>query len=101
MVIVNNKKYDFVTNSKLEKKALINEIEIYGNKLDNLFVADNIRIISIREQRKRYNAKIDNLTYTGVNFSTLADRVAEEMDYINGGSWQYDLDEVIALIQDL
>lgn len=86
-------------NERENKAALIEAINNYATSLDGLFVADNLRVISMREQTKRMHARVTGEDLCNTNIASLADFIACEMEGINGGGWQYDTDEVIEMVE--
>lgn len=86
-------------NVRENKTALIEAINNYATSLDGLFVADNLRVISMLEQTKKMHARAAREDLCNTNFASLADFIACEMEGINGGGWQYGTDEVIEMVE--
>jgi hypothetical protein len=85
--------------SENEKRALTDAIRNASDRLEGLFVGDNIRMLRVWEQQKRLHgseADENDVNYFGV----LADRLAEDMDGINGASFQYETTELIQMLDD-
>lgn len=76
-----------------QSTALINAI----SQLRGHIVSDNIRVIAQREHDAAIMIKHFGGEPTGVDFSTLADLVANEMD-ISGFNHPFFLDEVLDII---
>ena len=87
--------YDNIKN----KTALIKAVKTYANELDDMVVADNLRMLAMRERTDRLYAKEFGETYNGTEFAFLAEFVADEMEATNGGSWQFSAAEIVALIE--
>ena len=83
------------------KNDLIETVNEKAIDLDNLFVANNLRMISCNEHYNRMMCKVSGNEYEGTDFGNLADYVACEMEGTNGGSWQFSTREVIEIITDL
>lgn len=86
-------------NERENKVVLIDAINNYATRLDGLFVADNLRVISMREQTKRMHERVAGEDLCNTNIASLADFIACEMEGINGGGWQYGTEEVIEMVK--
>jgi len=83
------------------KNDLIKAVKEKAIDLDNLFVADNLRVIGLYEFNKRTVYKNAGIEYEGKDYGCLADFVACEMEGTNGNSWQFSTTEVIDIITDM
>ena len=81
------------------KNDLIKAVKEKAIDLDNLFVADNLRMIGYAEYNTIKLIENSDSKYKGSNYDFLASCVAERMS-INGESWQWHTDEVIELITE-
>ena len=89
----------FGLEEKRQKDALMTAIFRAEDRLEGLFVGDNIRMLSVWEQQKRLNGlETDDVTLA--DFGIFADRLAEDMDGINGASFQYKTNELIEMLED-
>lgn len=86
-------------NDIKNKTALIDAVNTYANELDGTLVADNLRILAMRERTEWLNAKRIGETYNGTEYAFLAECVADEMEATNGGSWQFAAAEIGELIE--
>ena len=84
-----------------EKKALINAVNTYAHELDGLFVADNVRVMGMRERTERMLAEKHDINIARTSYALLADYVACEMEGTNGASWQFDTLELHDLINEI
>jgi hypothetical protein len=82
-----------------QKNNLIETIFDKAIELDNLFVADNLRMIGYAEYNTIKLIENTGSKYKGSNYAFLASCVAEKMS-INRESWQWHTDEVIELITE-
>jgi len=83
-----------------QKQELIEAVKKKAIELENLFVADNLRMIGCDEHNNRMMCKNAGIKYEGTDCGFLASCVASDMEGINGGSWQWHTDEVIELITE-
>lgn len=85
--------------------ALIEAVHTKANELQSGFVADNLRVIGYEEweARKMTEAlgnEYNGTEYNGTEYNFLASCVAAEMDAVNGGDWQYGVDDVLEMINE-
>ena len=80
--------------------ALIEAVHGKGDELQSGFVADNLRIIGYEEWEANKMAERLGTEHNGTDYGFLASCVAAEMDAINGGDWQYYIDDVLSMIED-
>ena len=90
------KEYNDIKN----KTALIDAVNTYANELGGTLVADNLRMLAMREQTEWLNAKRSGKTYDGTEYAFLAECVAAEMEGTNGGNWQFAAAEIVELIEE-
>lgn len=82
-----------------EKRALTDAIVNASDKLEGLFVGDNIRMLHVWEQQKRLHG-LETDENDANYFGKLACKLAEDMDGINGASFQYETAELIEMLYD-
>ena len=80
--------------------ALIEAVRTKANELESGFVADNLRVIGFKEYEARILTEAVGGEYNGTAYASLASYVAYEMDAVNGGDWQYGLDDVLRMIDE-
>jgi hypothetical protein len=80
--------------------ALIEAVRTKANELESGFVADNLRVIGFKEYEARILTEAVGDEYNGTAYASLASYVAYEMDAVNGGDWQYGLDDVLRMIDE-
>jgi len=80
--------------------ALIEAVRTKANELESGFVADNLRVIGFEEYEARKRTEALGNEYNGTEYNSLASCVAYEMDAVNGGDWQYGIDDVIEMIDE-
>ena len=80
--------------------ALIEAVRTKANELESGFVADNLRVIGFEEYEARKRTEALGNEYNGTEYNSLASCVAYEMDAVNGGDWQYGIDDVIKMIDE-
>jgi len=90
--------------NKLHKEtninALIEAVHSKANELESGFVADNLRVIGYEEWEARKMTEALGNEYNGTEYNFLASCVAAEMDAVNGGDWQYGVDDVLEMINE-
>ena len=84
-----------------QKNDLIKAVNEKASELENLFVADNLRMIGCFENNNRMMDERVGIEYEGTDYNFLASIVAEEMDGSFGGYWQMSSEEVIELIIEM
>ena len=80
--------------------ALIEAVHSKANELESGFVADNLRVIGYEECEARKMTEALGNEYNGTEYNFLASCVAYEMDAVNGGDWQYGIDDVLKMIDE-
>ena len=80
--------------------ALIEAVRTKANELESGFVADNLRVIGFKEYEARILTEAVGDEYNGTAYAPLTSYVAYEMDAVNGGDWQYGLDDVLRMIDE-
>ena len=80
--------------------ALIEAVHTKANELQSGFVADNLRVIGYEEWEANKMAERLGTEQNGTDYGFLASCVAAEMDAVNGGDWQYYVDDVLSMIED-
>ena len=80
--------------------ALIEAVRTKANELESGFVADNLRVIGYEEWEANKMAERLGTEHNGTDYGFLASCVAAEMDAVNGGDWQYYVDDVLSMIED-
>ena len=80
--------------------ALIEAVRTKANELESGFVADNLRVIGFKEYEARILTEAVGDEYNGTAYASLASYVAYEMDAVNGGDWQYGVDDVLEMIDE-
>jgi hypothetical protein len=80
--------------------ALIEAVLTKAKELKSGFVADNLRVIGYEEWDARKMTEALGNEYNGTEYGFLASCVAYEMDAVNGGDWQYDVDDVLSMIDE-
>ena len=77
-----------------QKQALMNAIFDAEDRLEGLFVGDNVRMLSVWARTKKLHG------LETADFGTFADRLAEDMDGISGASFQWQTNELIEMLED-
>ena len=80
--------------------ALIEAVRTKANELESGFVADNLRVIGFEEYEARKRTEALGNEYNGTEYNSLASCVVYEMDAVNGGDWQYGIDDVLKMIDE-
>ena len=85
-------------NTQENKTALTEAVKNYAYDLEGMFVADNLRVLAMYEWEAKQLAKHKGVEYNGTDYGFLASCVASTMEADNGGSWQYNTEEVIEFV---